>query len=58
MELRIARRHDYLKILYRIIPHFDIVCDCILKQNNILIDHRQRSGKNASVYFFYGLPIK
>ena len=58
MELRIPRSHDDLKILYRIIPHFDIVCNCILKQNNILIHYRQRSGKNTSVNFFYRLSIK
>ena len=58
MELRIPGRHDYLKILYRTIPHFDIVCNCILKQNDILIHHRQRSGKNTSVNFFYGLSVK
>ena len=53
VQLRVARRHDHLKVLYGGIPHFYIVGDGILEKDYVLIHYGQRAGEHAAVYFVY-----
>ena len=49
MQLGIPRRHDHLEVLDGVIPHFYVVCDGVLKENDILIHHGERASKHAAV---------
>ena len=49
MDLGISGRHDHFKILYAVIPHADIGCNGVLKQNDFLIHDGHRACEDTSV---------
>ena len=58
MHLGVPGGEHHFKILDGIIPHLDVVGDGILKQDNVLIHHRQRAGHHASWNLLARLPVK
>ena len=58
MDLRVFRRKNHFKIFDGVVPHLDVVCDGVLKEDDILVNDRKRSGEDAAVDFLLGLSVK
>lgn len=51
VQLRIPRRKDHLKVLNRVVPHFDVFGDRAFKKRDFLIDNGERTREHVTVYF-------
>ena len=58
MDVSVPGRHDDLKILNGIVPEPDIVGNRILKEDDILIHHRDGTGQDLSGDLLSGFSVK
>ena len=58
MDLRVPRRKDDFEVLDGVIPHFDVVCDGVVKEDDVLIHHGDAAGENGAVDPGDGLAVK
>ena len=58
MYLRIVAGQHHGKVLYRLVPHPDVVCNSALKERHVLIDHRDRVDESHAVYLLAGLAVE
>ena len=51
VDLSVSCSQDDLEIFDGVIPHFDVVSDGVLKQDDVLIHHRYAAGEHRAVDF-------